>query len=498
MADDESKVAEIVHKIQVYVYPRRIRLREFFLDFDKLKSGRVTRVQFGRALDDANVKLSEDEVELLIEYFTQTGPNVQKPQIVNYKKCCDEVDEVFAADEAEMSPSGAMREAMSPNSTLRQSIISFTPNEVEDEERMMHLLHRVSTMCQNRGVIFKYCYQDCDRGPSPSPSMVCPRRSGKVNPGQFKRLFPFKDGFTDEDLNLLVQRYITDNGDVHYLGLHNDISEVLDPKPPPFPRSDLILRPDDTEWDHSLLNPVKKIQSKVVEKRVRLTEIFKDFDALRKGFCTPGQLKTALTILNLDKEVNRDDYSHLVETYTREDGMFCYAAFCKDVDMAFSVPGLEKEPLASITMPDAATTSPARRNRMTMTSSRQSKIVELEEKIRARVKKRRILMTPTFKDMDKAAQCHVTRSQFTRVMGMLGFELEPTEIALLCSVYCDLGNHNDFNYYDFIKSVDPPDEEQEIAMQQASSPYQDMSPSKYFDTCGQRVRALDRQSPIMC
>ena len=33
--------------------------------------------------------------------------------------------------------------------------------------------------------------------------------------------------------------------------------------------------------------------------------------------------------------------------YSREDGMFCHALFTRDVDAAFSVPGLEKEPLAS-------------------------------------------------------------------------------------------------------------------------------------------------------
>mmetsp|Transcript_142482 Transcript_142482/g.246846 ORF Transcript_142482/g.246846 Transcript_142482/m.246846 type:complete len:82 (+) Transcript_142482:17-262(+) len=80
---------------------------------------------------------------------------------------------------------------------------------------------------------------------------------------------------------------------------------------------------------------------------------------------------------------------------------------------------------------------------------------------------------------------------------MLGFELEPPEIALLCSIYCDLGNHNDFNYSDFIKSCDPPNEDDEMAMQQMMSPYQDMAPSKYFDSIGQKVRPLDRQSPIM-
>lgn len=499
--DEESKVSEIIYKIQVYVYPRRIRLKEFFLDFDNLRQGRTTRLQYSRALNMAGLKLTEDEVETLIEYFTEVGPNVQKPQNINYDKFCKEVDQIFASDEAEMAPPDAMNmmETASPNATLRQSVSSFAPREVEDEDQVQHIMHRLAMLCKNRGLILKYCFQDFERGPSPSPSNVNPRRGGKVTISQFKRLFPFKKEIPEDDLEMLIQRYTTEKGDVHFQAMHNDVSEVLDPKAPPFPTSPLYLRPDGTSWDHHSLDPIKKIQSKVVEKRVRLYEHFQDFDALRKGFCTPGQLKAVLTIMNLDKEVNKDDFAHLVQCYTRDDGMFCYAAFCKDVDQAFTTPGLERDPMATISLPDATTTAPARRNRITMTPARKDRLDALEDKIRARVRTRRILMTPTFKDMDRTHTGHVTRGQFNRVMGMLGFECSPEEIALLAGVYCDLGNHNDFNYVDFIKSCDPPVEYEEIAMQQINAPYQDMAPSKYFDpeTGGRKVRPLDRQSPTM-
>merc|ERR1719253_1498366 len=92
--------------------------------------------------------------------------------------------------------------------------------------------------------------------------------------------------------------------------------------------------------------------------------------------------------------------------------------------------------------------------------------------------------------MDKANKGLVTRNQFYRVMGTLGFEISPLEIALLAGYYCDRGNHNDFNYVDFIKACDPPVEEEEIAMSQLNSPYQDEAPSKYFID-GRRVRPMD-------
>jgi len=205
-------------------------------------------------------------------------------------------------------------------------------------------------------------------------------------------------------------------------------------------------------------------------------------------------LKTVLTISNLEREIDRNDFNHLVEAYSKDDGMFCYALFCRDIDAAFSVPGLEKEPLATTPLPDASTTAPGRRNRMTLTSDRRAKINKLEDKIRARIRQRRILMKPMFLDMDKAHKGLVTRNQFTRVMGQLGFELSLEETALLAGFYCDRGNHNDFNYVDFIKACDPPIEEQEIAMSQLNAPYQDQAPSKYFHPNGaiQPMQQIDR------
>jgi len=186
---------------------------------------------------------------------------------------------------------------VSPNSTLRETLTKFQPNPVEDEEKLMHVLHRLASLCKSRGVMFKGLFFDFDRNSNASPSRINPTRGGKVTKNQFERTFrlAFPNEINDADLGLLCARYSTQAGDVNFKAIHDDISEVLDPKPPPCPTSDLYLKPDATQWDHMYLNPVKKIQSKVVEKRVRLKDFFADFDNLRKGYCTQSQLKTALT-----------------------------------------------------------------------------------------------------------------------------------------------------------------------------------------------------------
>lgn len=480
MSDDQA-VAELVTRIQVHVFPRRIRMREFFGDFDALRCGRCTRVQFGRALGQLGMHITDEEVALMAEHFVEAGPKVEKPQVVNYVRFCELIEEVYEQG----SPDPPM--TSSPTS----STMSFYPSSMEDEETVMQVLHKLATLCKARGVDLKAFYQPFSNTHAPHPSRPNPRHGGKVTVPQFVRNFPFPKEFGANEMHVLIERYKTKDGDVHFQAMHNDVSEVTCPDPPPFPTSPLSLRADSTEWSHHTLSPVAKIQAKVVERRIRMYEHFQDFDPLRKGHCTVGQVKTVFTILNLAKEINKADFDKLVFGYMRDDGLFCYTDFCADVDKAFTTPGLEKDPLATISLPDSGTTSPARRNTIRLGSSRKRQIAELEEKLRTRVRLRNILIKPQFQDMDRTSRGFITRSQFGRVMGMLGFELSEIEVGLLCSTYCNFGNHLDFNYVDFCKSVDPPDPDAELAMEQLTSPHAGSPPSKYFDDLG-KVQPLDR------
>jgi len=352
----------LIARIQVFVTPRRVRVREFFLDFDRLRCGRCSKTQFARALNLVGVRLADQEADSLALYFADAAYQaVSTPDFkVNYEKFCDMVDGV------------------------------------------------------------------------------------KV------------DRWREENAN--------------------------------FPRSDWHLKPTSAEWSHKNLSPVKKVQSKVVEFRVRLYEHFQDFDALRKGFCTNGQVKTVLTILGLDKQIDQNDFKALQDIYAREDGMFCYADFCADIDLAFTMPGLEKDPVTQPTMPNSLSTLPARRNRQTLSDTQIQQVEDLEERIRARVKNRRCLLRSAFQDMDRTRRGHVTRSQFARVMCMLGFELQKADMDALCNMYCDIGNLVEINYIDFCQRCDPKTDYEEAAASMTTTSLQDTASPRYFDSFGQVQR----------
>merc|ERR1719316_1781347 len=247
------------------------------------------------------VRLSEAEANAVAEHFTEEGPHIQPPQDISYKKFCECVDECFGVlARLESQPTAAIPR---PGENVPRS---FTPAPVPDMEKLDHILHRVALLTAQRGVVLKYCFQDYER--ADATSLTCPRRCGKISAEQFRRSFPFVRDFEEEELNLLMDHYATDNGDIHFQQLHEDVSEHVSTDPPTFPTSDLVLRNDHAAWSQQKLSVVQKVQARVVERRVRLVEHFQDYDALSR-------------------------------LYSREDGQFCYAAFCSEVDAAFTENG---------------------------------------------------------------------------------------------------------------------------------------------------------------
>lgn len=71
ISNDPSDVEE---RIRAAVVMKRVRIDEFFRDFDKLRKGRVTRGQFKQILSTMNFNLTEDEFEALADKYVTNDP----------------------------------------------------------------------------------------------------------------------------------------------------------------------------------------------------------------------------------------------------------------------------------------------------------------------------------------------------------------------------------------------------------------------------------------
>jgi len=57
----------IMHKIKSKVMKERVRVLEFMRDYDKLRTGRMSRVNFARAMDLSTLGLTKMEVERIMK-----------------------------------------------------------------------------------------------------------------------------------------------------------------------------------------------------------------------------------------------------------------------------------------------------------------------------------------------------------------------------------------------------------------------------------------------
>ena len=60
---------DVEDRIRSIVVMKRVRIEEFFIDFDKLRKGRVTRRQFKSILSNMNFALTDDEFEALEDHY---------------------------------------------------------------------------------------------------------------------------------------------------------------------------------------------------------------------------------------------------------------------------------------------------------------------------------------------------------------------------------------------------------------------------------------------
>ncbi|KAF5836110.1 flagellar associated protein [Dunaliella salina] len=99
----------------------------------------------------------------------------------------------------------------------------------------------------------------------------------------------------------------------------------------------------------SALTRLKKM---VYKQRLRLYEFLADFDKLRSGFVYPNHFMSALSIAGVDKGLSYAEMQIICDTYTvpRSPSLIMtdYRTFLQDVDVVFTLPNLEKTPLADV------------------------------------------------------------------------------------------------------------------------------------------------------
>jgi len=95
-----AELEHIMNKIKLKVVKERVRVEEFMRDYDKLRTGRLLKTIFPRAIDLCQLGLVKSEVDVLMSYY-QSPYN---PDYVDYTRFCDDVESVFTVKGLEKNP----------------------------------------------------------------------------------------------------------------------------------------------------------------------------------------------------------------------------------------------------------------------------------------------------------------------------------------------------------------------------------------------------------
>jgi Ca2+-binding EF-hand superfamily protein len=391
-------------------------------------------------------------------------------------------------------------------------------------------MRKLALLAKTRGVDLRECFQDCER--SDATSLMTPRYGGKVTPAQFKQHFPFVKDFREKEVNMLLERYKTFDGNVHFQAMDKEIASI-ETEPahmtttlqstrrlsPEFPASPTSMMEDGTGggWFDRPMTPAaggsplssrggprrcwapqgdfpresdvavaEKVKALVAERRLRLHELFLDFDKLRKGTCTLGQVKSVFTVLRI--ELSAEEHRAIGRLYDADGdgGGFRYRDFVNEVnEVSFSQ---ECEMTLDESLEPRPYSSRAGRRITPLNSSAEAKLESLREWLRKRIDQRTLPLKQAFQDFDRVRTGHVTVGQFSRIMNMLNIHLDPALVDLLCKAYCDTDSRKEFNYIDFCDAVGRQSAQDVYAAEQINLPYCS-SPSKYFTKQGEVLPA---------
>lgn len=236
---------------------------------------------------------------------------------------------------------------------------------------------------------------------------------------------------------------------------------------------------------------LERIKAITVMKRIRITEFFLDFDKLRKGVVTKDQFRRILSLSGFTLTDN--EYQSLENRYVDQNGFINYVQFCDDIDSAFTLKGIDKNPTVVVKPIEVTDTLPARRKRVELDEASKKKLFDILQMAYKLVQTQRFHMKPFFQAFDTTQSGFVSKWQFGRVLAQVGLKPTQETMNILLKYYMNKGNLDEVNYVDFVNDVDRPDDiyliqEKDVSLQAVTQVLK-----KQEDTRNRRLQIVNRK-----
>jgi Ca2+-binding EF-hand superfamily protein len=188
---------------------KRVRIEEFFIDFDKLRKGKVTKNQFQSILSMLNFNLTKYEFDSLAAKYRTADPE----EMFNYKDFCACINGAFTTYGIQKAPLAKVNAVTVENTELaRRKYLDLTQEEADSINGILAEYRKAVTI---KRIHLKPMFQDFDI-----------TKNQHVTKHQFLRTLGQLGVSTSENvLNVLLKAYM-DKGnvdEVNYFDFCNDV-----------------------------------------------------------------------------------------------------------------------------------------------------------------------------------------------------------------------------------------------------------------------------------
>ncbi|XP_039441985.1 uncharacterized protein LOC120422565 [Culex pipiens pallens] len=440
----ERDFRTLMLRIQRYVWENRVRIREFFEQYDTFQCGLISRSQFVRAMDAVGLSglhrmpLTDGEVRSVCDRYG----DARDVNRIRWDRFTDDVDEVFTVKNLDR---GAFREVESP------------PEEVRGLERegcregrdlAKELVDCIRTLVAARRVLIEPVFKDFD-----------PHRNGHISRSQVGEALSMAGVFiTEEQRYALNERYSDDLG-FNYVNFLKDfdpcpkIASAYEEMQDRLAKINADAGPEPHPHEQDIVRVLAKVKGQVVRRRLRIVDYMRGFDPLNHHRITCDQFRRGLATASIDLSPTEvRTLARIFQTPLHHDTVD-YKRFCDTVAEVDYQCNLEKAPRLVPLRHFPSEDGPHNHlnfEERTIVSKALQRLARQADVVSN--------LSAPLRDFDRNHLGVVNRNQLIRAMatrGELHNAVSSREFELLCKCFgVEIGHRREVNYRALLAALD--------------------------------------------
>eukprot|EP01105_Mastigella_eilhardi_P015378 TRINITY_DN3512_c0_g1_i1.p1 TRINITY_DN3512_c0_g1~~TRINITY_DN3512_c0_g1_i1.p1 ORF type:complete len:919 (-),score=238.89 TRINITY_DN3512_c0_g1_i1:73-2514(-) len=417
-----SAYDRVMERLKEEVATKRIRMLDFFQDYDKFHTGHIAEPQFRSGFNASRAAqwASQEDINELVYVFG--GEEDGKVRYIDF--CCELEGGKNWTKELTKNPALEMPQPAAQLSSRTQYKAGAEAMDSTHLAKAKAIIGQFTRMVVGKRIPVRSYFVDFDR-----------TRCGRLSPSHFRRAMSLmKVELNEEDFQLVTGYYsVEPQGMVDYLSFVRDVDPqdrtVVSPSGQR-PGSCSSARPAAaTEVEVQAADVIWSLQARCISQHLRLRGLFSDFDSLRSGYITKGQFVRSLGKIGVSFTPKELDVLAREYSTPNKPDMICYTDLSDEVESVFYDGGLSTS--------TASGNTATRGRQFTPKDTTDQAATSALEMLRKLVASQRVLLLPFFKDFDKHNHGKCNAKQFSQALSTLGFALSEQQVKALSDMYSD-------------------------------------------------------------